>query len=65
MVDCFNISEKDRTEIFQSYFEWIPFVLVIQAMLFYIPACVWKASEGGLLHKLCHNLGKSRFAAQV
>lgn len=33
-------------------------MFIIQAAIFYIPAYLWKVAEGGLLHKLCDNLGK-------
>jgi len=32
-----------------SFYQWVPFVLVLQAALFYIPRRIWKNSEGGLM----------------
>jgi len=32
-----------------SFYQWVPFVLVFQAALFYLPRKIWKSSEGGLM----------------
>jgi len=32
-----------------SFYQWVPFVLVLQAALFYIPRKIWKTCEGGLI----------------
>jgi len=32
-----------------AFYQWVPFVLVLQAALFYIPRRIWKSCEGGLI----------------
>lgn len=32
-----------------AFYQWVPFLLVLQAALFYIPRKIWKTCEGGLM----------------
>ena len=32
-----------------SFYQWVPFILILQAALFYIPRKIWKTCEGGLI----------------
>jgi len=32
-----------------SFYQWVPFFLILQASLFYIPRKIWKSAEGGLV----------------
>jgi len=32
-----------------AFYQWVPFMLVLQAALFYIPRRIWKSCEGGLM----------------
>lgn len=48
---------NDNDKIHQTYYQWIPLLLMIQSTIFFIPAFVWKRSEGALLNKLCEKLG--------
>ena len=32
-----------------SFYQWVPFILILQAALFYIPRKIWKTCEGGLM----------------
>lgn len=41
---------------FYSYYQWIWFVLFIQATCFYAPRWLWKNWEGGLMEYLTFNL---------
>lgn len=56
LLSCHNPSEDNK--IHQWYYQWIPLIFIIQAAISYVPAYLWKVAEGGLLHKLCDNLGK-------
>ena len=41
--------QHDGTRLYNSYYQWIPIFLAIQAGMFYIPRCVWLICEGGLM----------------
>jgi len=43
---------SDDSQIRHSYYQWVPFILFLQGILFYIPYRVWKYCEGGKLGKL-------------
>jgi len=42
----------DHTNLYNSYYQWVSIFLMIQALLFYIPRCIWLSMEGGLMHFL-------------
>ncbi|XP_013773582.1 innexin inx2-like [Limulus polyphemus] len=48
-VDSYSPGEK---RIYHAYYQWVCFVLFLQAALFYIPRYFWKAMEGGRLKNL-------------
>lgn len=56
---CFNTSEENK--IYQRYYQWISLVFIVQAVVFYLPAYLWKSTERGLMHKLCDDLGMTEF----
>ncbi|XP_017471718.1 PREDICTED: innexin inx7 [Rhagoletis zephyria] len=39
-----------------AYYQWVPFVLFAQAILFYIPHILWKSFEGGRIKALVFGL---------
>ncbi|XP_031626571.1 innexin inx5-like [Contarinia nasturtii] len=49
----------DDNKLHQRYYQWISLVFIVQAVLSYIPAYIWKVAECGLLRKLCENLDVS------
>lgn len=52
-----NVINGEKGDIkYYSYYQWIGFVLLIQALLFYIPYYVWKTWEGGRIKMLSVNL---------
>lgn len=45
---------EDR--VYHAYYQWVCFVLFLQAMLFYIPRYLWKNSEGHRIQNLVMDL---------
>jgi len=45
-------SMKTGRRMKHNYYQWVPFILFFQAMLFYAPHRIWKKLEGGKLNKL-------------
>lgn len=39
-----------------AYYQWVPFVLFLQAILFYVPHQIWKKLEGGKINALASGL---------
>ncbi|XP_071522205.1 innexin inx2-like [Panulirus ornatus] len=50
---------EDEDEIvYHAYYQWVPFVLVLQAIMFYVPRYLWKNMEGGLFTTILAGLDK-------
>jgi len=45
-------SDKSGRQMRHNYYQWVPFILFFQAVLFYAPYRMWKSWEGGKLTKL-------------
>jgi len=41
---------------YHAYYQWVPIVLILQAMTFYLPYHIWKHLGGNLIDKLTSNL---------
>ena len=54
-----NSKNLKENRTYHAYYQWVCFVLFIQAMAFYIPRFLWKASEGGLVRNLLLGLDKA------
>lgn len=48
-VDSYKPGEN---RVYHAYYQWVCFVLFLQAVLFYIPRYCWKAFEGGRIRNL-------------
>lgn len=44
--------ESTHERRLHSYYQWVPFVLFFQGILFYTPHWIWKQSEGGIIGQL-------------
>lgn len=54
-------SAKDPV-VHHAYYQWVPFVLFFQALLFYVPHFLWKKWEGGRLKALVTGLHSASLA---
>lgn len=46
-------AENDgHSKIFHSYYQWVPFVLFLQGIFFYLPHWLWKIAEGGRIRQM-------------
>lgn len=44
--------KEDHEEHYHSYYQWVPFLLFFQGILFYIPHWIWKQYEGGKIRNM-------------
>lgn len=51
-----HIPESERS--YQKYYQWVVFILALQACMFSVPNFLWKAWEAGRLQSLCDGLSK-------
>ncbi|CAL4093611.1 unnamed protein product [Meganyctiphanes norvegica] len=47
---------EDDERMYHAYYQWVPFVLFLQGILFYAPHWIWKTVEGGKLESLTMGL---------
>lgn len=48
--------EEGDTIVHHKYYQWVVFVLFLQAAMFHLPRILWKHSEGGLMKMLVGDL---------
>lgn len=50
-------STKNTSEVtYHAYYQWVCFVLLLQAVIFYLPHVFWKRCEGSLTRRLLNGL---------
>lgn len=42
--------------LYHSYYQWVPFVLFFQGVMFYAPHWLWKIWEGGKVHMITDSM---------
>lgn len=47
---------NNERRIYHAYYQWVPFVLFGQALLFYLPHLIWKTYEGGNIRNMVDGL---------
>ena len=52
--------EESRRKVFLNYFQWVPFLCLFSAGLFYLPRWIWLNYEGGEMEYLTRGLGKDK-----
>ncbi|CAG9133730.1 unnamed protein product [Plutella xylostella] len=57
------IAGSDET-LHHTYYQWVPFVLFLQSMAFYLPHSIWKKKEGGRVKALVDGLQMARIAIE-
>ncbi|XP_011299504.1 innexin inx7 [Fopius arisanus] len=46
----------EEETVHHAYYQWVPFVLFFQALVFYVPHYLWRGAEGGRLKALVSGL---------
>jgi len=56
--------EPGEEVVYHKYYQWVVFVLFLQAAMFHLPRIIWKHSEGGLMKMLVGELTNPLFLIQ-
>jgi len=51
-----------QTHYWHRYYQYIPIILFLQAVFFYLPHYIWKTWENGMISSICKNLHDNRFS---
>ncbi|XP_071519070.1 innexin inx2-like isoform X2 [Panulirus ornatus] len=46
---------------YHTYYQWVPFVLFVQGLMFYVPHWLWKVWEGGLFKEVIQDLSIRKY----
>ena len=57
--------EPGEKVVYHKYYQWVVFVLFIQAGMFQLPRIVWKHAEGGLMKNLVGELTNPIYVIKV
>lgn len=51
----YNDDDKGHVQ-YHSYYQWVPYVLVFQGLLFYLPHWIWKVWEQGRIQMITEGI---------
>lgn len=55
----------DSNEIrYHSYYQWVPFVLFFQGLMFYLPHWIWKTWEGNRINMITEGMRGATFGTE-
>ena len=54
-----NAGGHEEETVFHTYYLWVPIVLFLQGVLFYIPHFIWKKAEGGVFSCVLNSTSNS------
>ncbi len=49
---CLGPYKESDEKIYHAYYQWVPLMLFLQAVMFYAPHWIWKQLEGGRMKVL-------------
>ncbi|XP_017463331.1 PREDICTED: innexin inx3-like, partial [Rhagoletis zephyria] len=49
-------NEFGQEKRYHSYYQWVPFVLFLQGLMFYVPHWIWKNLEDGKMRNITEGL---------
>nr|XP_022902438.1 innexin inx3 [Onthophagus taurus] len=51
-----GLGNENQEKIYHSYYQWVPFVLFMQGVLFYVPHLIWKSWEEGKVRMITEGM---------
>ena len=57
-VGPYDPTDPNEDLEFKAYYQWVPFVLFLQGIMFYLPHLIYKDMEGGKLKKIIFGLNQ-------
>lgn len=56
-----NVDEQHSIRLWHRYYQYIPIILFLQAVFFYLPHFLWKNWENGIVGSVCKQLHDNRY----
>jgi hypothetical protein len=52
-VGAYSLEDE---KVHHAYYQWVPLILALQAVMFYLPHFIWKMMEGGRMEQIIDDL---------